>query len=269
MNRLPLMKTLNLSCLAAVLLAAGCAVGPDYKRPAPLENSPSPAAFSGMAPTNSEWKTATPAAHLPRGPWWEVFGDAELNRLETQAATNNQQLAASLANLEQARAQLGVSEAGFFPQLTLAPGLTRQRTSAHSLTRSSSTYNSFSVPLDASWELDLWGRVRRSVEGSRARMTASQDDLESLKLSIQATVASSFFTLRAYEAQIQLLRETAVTYAHSLKLTQDRHASGIASDLDVSQADTQLRAAEAQIPALQLERANLQNARRATDGSLR
>lgn len=253
------MKTLTFSCLAAIVLAAGCAIGPDYKRPAPLGNASTPAAFAGA--TNSDWKTAAPAAHLPRGAWWDIFGDAELNRLETLAASNNQQLAASLANLDQARAQLGVSQAGFFPQLTLAPSATRQRTSANGFGHlGSSQYNSISAPLDFSWELDLWGRVRRTVEGSRARMIASQDDIESLQLSIQATVASSYFTLRAYEAQIQLLRETAVTYGRSLKLTQDRRASGIASDLDVSQAETQLRAAEAEIPALELQRANLQNA---------
>jgi multidrug efflux system outer membrane protein len=220
-----------------------------------------PAAFSSPAPTNAEWKTATPSAHLPRGAWWEIFGDPELNRLESMAATNNQQLAAAVANIEEARAQLGVSKAGYFPQLSLAPSATRQRTSANAYGRSfSSTYSSHSVPLDASWELDLWGRVRRAVASSRARMTATQDDLESLKISVQAEVASDYFTLRSREAQIQLLRETVVTYARSLKLTQDRRDSGIASELDVSQAETQLRAAQAEIPALELQRANVQNA---------
>jgi outer membrane protein, multidrug efflux system len=260
MNPLPLMKTLTFSSLTLLLLAGGCSVGPNFHRPAPLGNARTPDAFAGMTLTNSEWKTAAPVAHLPRGAWWEIFNDPELNRLEALAATNNQQLAASLANLEQARAQLGVSQSGFFPQLTLGAGDTRQRTSENSLSHSSTTYSSYSVPLSASWELDLWGRVRRTVEGSRARMNASQDDLESLKLSIQSTVASSYFTMRAYEAQIHLLRETAVTYGRSLKLTQDRRAGGIASELDVSQAETQLRSAEAQIPALQLQRSNVKNA---------
>jgi multidrug efflux system outer membrane protein len=241
------------------LLLAGCAVGPNYQRPEVVGTNAMPASFAGTTSTNAaKWKPAQPSAHLPRGSWWELFGDPELNHLEALATTNNQQLAAAFANFQQARALVSVAHADFFPQLSATPGVTRQRTSANQFQRStgSSTYNTFSVPLDASWEPDLWGRVRREVEGARARLTASADDLESSKLAIQAEVAIDYFTLRSLDAQDQLLKETVVTYRRSLELTQNRRKGGIATDLDVSQAETQLASTEAQIPAVQLQRAN-------------
>jgi multidrug efflux system outer membrane protein len=218
-----------------------------------------PPAFSGAISTNAGlWKPAQPSAHLPRGSWWELFGDPELNRLEALATANNQQLAAAYANLQQARAFVKVARADYFPQLSAAPGVTRQRTSANQFESAgaSATYNTFSVPLDASWELDLWGRVRREVEGAHANLTASADDLEASKLAIQAEVAIDYFTLRSLDAQDQVLKETVVAYSRSLELTRNRHKGGIATDLDVSQAETQLSTTEAQIPAVQLQRAN-------------
>ena len=194
-----------------------------------------------------------------------MFGDPELNRLEAVATTNNQQLAAAFANIQQARALVSVARADFFPQISADPSATRQRvSSSQSLGAAASsrgaTFDLFSVPLDASWELDLWGRVRREVEGARARLTASADDLESSKLAIQAEVASDYFSLRSLDAQYQLLEETAVAYRRSLELTQNRRKSGIATDLDVSQAGTQLATTEAQIPAVQLQRATFLHA---------
>ncbi len=244
------------------LLLAGCAVGPNYHQPAALGTNTMPAAFAGAASTNlGEWKLAQPSAHLPRGSWWELFGDPELNRLESLATASNQQLAAALANFQQARALVNVARADFFPQLAANPSYARQRVSAGESRGAASsskgfTFNTFSVPLDATWELDLWGRVRREVEGARARLTASADDLESSKLAIQAEVAIDYFTLRSLDAQEQVLRETVATYRRSLQLTQDRRKAGIATELDVSQAQTQLATAEAQIPAVQLQRAN-------------
>jgi multidrug efflux system outer membrane protein len=254
--------------ILTVLLLAGCAVGPNYKRPEAFGTNAMPASFAGAAATNAgAWKQAQPSAHLPRGSWWELFGDPELNRLETLATTNNQQLAVAFANFQQARALVGVARADFFPQISADPSFTRQRTSANQSRNSgsgsgggSSTFNTWSVPLDASWELDLWGRVRRQVEGARARLTASADDLESTRLTLQAEVAVDYFTLRSLDAQCQLLEETVVAYRRSLELTQNRRKGGIATDLDVSQAETQLATAEAQIPATQLQRANFLHA---------
>jgi multidrug efflux system outer membrane protein len=250
----------------AAWLLAGCAVGPNYERPGALGTNALPASFAGAPATNAAtWKPAQPSAHLPRGAWWEMFGDPELNRLEVLATTNNQQLVAALANFQQARALVKVARAAYFPQISADPSFTRERISANQTAGAAAssrglTFDLFTLPLDASWELDLWGRVRRTVEGARARLTASVDDLESSKLTIQAEVASDYFSLRSLDAQHQLLEETAVAYHRSLELTQNRRNSGIATDLDVSQAETQLATAEAQIPAVQLQRATFLHA---------
>jgi multidrug efflux system outer membrane protein len=257
------LRTLPLLTLLLALLLAGCAVGPNYQRPPALGTNAMPPAFSGAGSTNTGiWKPAQPSAHLPRGSWWELFGDPELNRLEASATTNNQQLAAAYANLQQARALVNVARAGYWPQLSTAPSYLRERASANQarLSGGSSTFNSFIIPLDASWELDLWGRVRRQVEGTSARMTASADDLETSKLAIQSEVAIDYFTLRSLDAQDKVLQETVVAYRRSLELTQNRRKGGIATDLDVSQAETQLASTEAEIPAVQLQRANVLHA---------
>jgi NodT family efflux transporter outer membrane factor (OMF) lipoprotein len=188
-----------------------------------------------------------------------------LTRLETLAATNNQQIAVALANFEQAGAAAKAARADFFPQINGSPSAARQRTSANTSPTSaaagtSRTFDTFNVSADASWELDLWGRIRREVEGARARFTASADDLESAKLSVQAEVAIDYFTLRALDAQLDLLAQTAVAYQRALELTQHRHQAGIASDLDVAQAETQLKSAQVQIPAVELQRAQLRHA---------
>jgi outer membrane protein, multidrug efflux system len=247
-------------------LLAGCAVGPDYRRPSALGANPMPTAFGDAAITNvGDWKTAEPSANLPRGAWWELYDDPELNRLEGLAATNNQQIAVALANFDQARAAVSVARADFFPQIFGSPSATRQRTSANTsptsaATGKSITFNTFKVSADASWELDLWGRIRRQVEAARATFTASADDLESARLSVQAQVAMDYFTLRALDAQSDLFTQTVTAYQRALELTQNRRKAGIASDLDVSQAETQLTSTRAQIPAVDLQRAQLRHA---------
>jgi NodT family efflux transporter outer membrane factor (OMF) lipoprotein len=220
-----------------------------------------PAAFTGLTATNlGEWKPAEPSASLPRGAWWELFGDAELNRLETLATANNQQLAAAFANFQQARALVNVARADLFPQVSGAPSYNRQRTSANMSSGRGATFSTFNLPVDASWELDLWGRVKKGVEGARARLTAAGDDLEAAKLSIQAEIALDYFMLRSIDEDRALLEEAIKTYQRSLTLTQNRHKGGIATDYDVSLAETQLRSTEAQLPADDLQRANLRHA---------
>src|SRR5262249_18812176 len=173
---------------------------------------------------------------------------------------NNQQIAVALANFEQARAEIGVARADYMPQINSSPSATRQRTSANTSPTSatagrSTTFSTFDVTADASWEIDLWGRIRREVEGARARFSASDDDLASATLSVQAEVAMDYFSLRSLDEQSTLLQKTAEAYARALELTQHRHQSGIASELDVAEAETQLDAARAQIPAVDLQRA--------------
>jgi multidrug efflux system outer membrane protein len=251
-----LMLRLRITWLAALMLA-GCSVGPDYHRPAPIKSVPVPAAFTinGVV-----WKPAAPGANRPRGTWWTTFNDVALDRLEDLAAAENQTLAGSVAALAQARAMVTEARSQFFPQVSATPSYVRQRTSLNAPVDGLSsgaayTYNLFTVPVNVAWEVDVWGRVRRLTEGARARMTAAADDVESLKLLLQAEVAQDYFTLRAQDAEMQLLVDTAGAYQRSLDLTINRRKGGVATDLDVSQADTQLRTTQAQIPALRLQQA--------------
>jgi outer membrane protein, multidrug efflux system len=250
----------------ALGVIAGCSVGPDYKRPAALKSEPLPAAFSVPSTTNNvgEWKTAEPAADLPRGTWWQIFDQPELNRLETVASAENQDLAAAAARLERSRAELGIARSDFYPQLSATPEATRQRTSAHApllpANGTAHTYDTFIAPVGLSWELDLWGRVRRQVQSARASFVASADDLESARLALQAEVASDYFSLRELDEERRVVADTIDTFRHSLELTQNRRKGGIVSDLDVSQAETQLRSTEAELPAIDLQRARLLHA---------
>jgi NodT family efflux transporter outer membrane factor (OMF) lipoprotein len=244
----------------------GCKVGPDYHRPAAIGTNSIPAHYlETTATNNTDWKVASPSAHLPRGAWWEVFGDTELNRLETLSSANNPELAAALARFDQARAQVRVSRAQLFPQVETDPSYNRQRTSFNAPenghpANSAHIYNTFTLPLQAGWELDLWGRIRRDVEAAQARATASGDDLEGTRLALQAELATDYFTLRALDQEYYLVERTTEAYRRSLELTINRRKGGIATDLDVSQAETQLRSTEAELPGLRLERARLLHA---------
>lgn len=252
--------------LLSALLWTGCKVGPDYHRPAAAGTNAIPAAFSGTVETNAgQWKAAAPAANLPRGAWWQVFGDAELSRLELQATANNPELAGALARFDQAQALIRVSRSQLFPQVEVDPNYNRQRTSFNEPVDGASagiarTYSTFTFPLQAGWELDLWGRVRRQVEAAQTRATASADDLEATKLALQAELATDYFTLRDLDREYDVVVATAETYQHSLDLTINRRKGGIATDLDVAQAETQLRTADAELPALRLQRSKLQHA---------
>ncbi len=249
---------------AAALLAGCGSVGPDYHRPEAMPTNVMPVAFGDAAITNAgEWKTAQPSADIPRGAWWQVFNDAELNRLEMLATTNNQELAVALANFEQARAAANLARADFYPQINGAPSASRQRTSANASPTAagkSRTFNSYNVSADASWEVDLWGRVRREVESANAKLAASADDLEAAKLAVQAEVAIDYFALRALDAKSALFQETVGAYQRAVELTQSRHKNGVATELDVAQAETQLKSAQAAIPAVDLQRAQLRHA---------
>ena len=244
--------------LMTTVWLAGCAVGPNYSRPA----APVPAAYSGET---NVWKVAEPQAHLPRGNWWVIFGDEDLNRLEIEAGAANQELKAAVAVFEQARAFVDVNRAGYFPHVDASPSFIRERDSANRPINGISTgvprtFNTFTVPLDAGYELDVWGRVRRSVEAVRASAAASADDVETARLSIQAEVASDYFTLHALDAEIALLRSSVEVFRKSLELTRNRRAGGIATDLDVAQAETVLKTTEAQLPVTILERVRVEHA---------
>ncbi len=259
-------RVARVAVLVVPLLLTACKVGPDYQRPAPLGTNAVPAAFSEIGVTNTtEWKISEPAAHLPRGEWWRVFDDAELDRLQALAAPNNQELAAAMARFDEARAAVDISRADLFPQVQLGAIYTRQRTSFNqpqngSPAGISPTFNNFLLPLQAGWEVDLWGRVRRQVESARASLAASAADLEGVKLAIQAELTADYFALRALDAEYDVVLRSVDTYQRSLELTVNRRKGGVASDLDVAQAETQLRATEATLPGLRLQRANLVHA---------
>ena len=260
------MKTV-VSCivLGSALVFAGCAVGPNYHQPAALPGQPLPKTFTAAATNGVVWKIAEPSANTPRGEWWRFFSDSELNRLETLAATNNQNLAAAAAQFEQARALVTEARADFFPQLNGGAAFTRQHTSVNAPFNGQATgqafvYNTYAVPVYLSWEIDLWGRVRRQTEAARARFIASADDLESARLDLAAEVADDYFTLRALDEEFAVVTNTIEAYRRSLQLTENRRRGGIVSDLDVAQAATQLHSAEAQLPVIELDRTQLLDA---------
>ncbi len=242
--------------MAIALLMIGCAVGPDYQRP---EVTTIPEAYTCRA---GEWKIATPKAHLPKGNWWEIFGDPELNRLEIDAATANQDLKAAAARFEQARAVADVARSGLFPRLGAAFQPVRQRDSENRPVggKPGETYESFTVPFDLSYELDLWGRVRRTLESAKAQRESSADDVESVRLAIQSEMAADYLTIRALDADKALLVSSIEVYRKSLALVQNRRAGGMVSDLDVAQAETVLKTTEAQLPDNALQRAKFEHA---------
>ena len=253
-------------CLLSSFLT-GCSIGPDYHRPSALGTNATPSVYSipASATNSAEWRIATPAPQSPRGPWWGVFQDQELDRLENLSQVNNQELAAAIARFDEARASVNIAKSDWFPQVQLDPNYTRQRTSFNEpqsgeSARAAHTYNTFNLNLQAAWEIDLWGRVRRQVEAARARFAANADELGALNLAVQAEVATDYFALRALDSEYELIQRTAEAYRRSLELTINRRKGGVASDLDVSQAETQLRATEAELPALQLERSRLTHA---------
>jgi outer membrane protein, multidrug efflux system len=252
--------------IATALALAGCSVGPNYQRPSALPVQPLPQSFTTVTPGTNEvvWKVAQPSANTPRGDWWEVFGNSELNRLESLALTNNQNIVSFAAQFEQARQLMIEARSEFYPQLTAGGtpngDITHQHTSVNAPVQgqpagSEYNYNTYTAPVYLGWEIDLWGRVRRLSEAAHARFIASADDLESTKLDVAAEVADDFFTLRTLDEQYNLVADTIDAYRHSLELTENLRHGGAVSDLDVAQAATQLHSAEAQLPNIQLQRA--------------
>ncbi len=256
---------------AFLAFLAGCTVGPDYKRP---EATTIPAAYAGVTNAGvsniggtNDWKVAQPQAQLPKGNWWEIFGDPELTELESQASAANQQLKVAVARFAEARAQMDVTRAGLFPNISVSGSFVRQRTSANTPSTitgkpygTSGTFNDFYVPLSLGYELDLWGRVRRSVESARAQAQASADDLQTIKLMIQAEVAVDYFSLRALDAQKAVLNSSVDVFTKSLQLTRNLRAGGAVSDLDVAQSETVLKTTQAQLPAVMLQRTQFEHA---------
>ena len=235
-----------LAVIAAAALG-GCTVGPDYRRP----EIDVPAAYKEAG----AWKPAQPADGAERGAWWKAFGDPQLDALEARIEIGNQNLRLAEAQYRQARALVQQARAGLFPSLSGSVSVTRSRTPA---TGSAST--SHVLSLDASWEADLWGRVRREVEANVAGAEASAADLANARLSAQAELASDYFQLRVLDVQRQLFDDTVAAYDKSLALTRNRYAVGVAGKADVVQAEAQLTSTRAQAIDLGVARAQLEHA---------
>lgn len=234
----PRALTMAVAAALATLLSA-CVVGPDYKRPA----AEIPASYKEAAPG---WKVAEPADQQDRGNWWRIYEDPQLNALEDQLNTANQSIAQFAAAYRQARALVGEARAAYFPTVGASAGATRSGNGSSSSGKSTTAIsNSFNVQLDASWEPDLWGSVTRSVNSQKASQQSAAADLANARLSAQATLAQTYFSLRSLDATQKLLDDTVAAYQRSLQLTQNQYAAGVAARSDVIQAQTQLQSAQA------------------------
>jgi NodT family efflux transporter outer membrane factor (OMF) lipoprotein len=237
--------------IAAVALLSACASGPDYQRP----SAATPAEFKEAPAADAGWFPAAPADALDRGPWWELFGDAGLNALLPQVEVSNQNVAAAVAAYAQARALVAQQRATLFPQVTLDGSARRVGGGASTVTA-----NSLQASVGASWEPDVWGALRRSVESAQASAQASAADLAAARLSAHGELAIDYYALRGADTEIGLLRDTVEGYERALTITQNRYAAGIAPRTDVLQAQTQLSGTRADLAALANQRAQLEHA---------
>lgn len=244
-------------CLAAAALlwlAAGCNFAPAYHRP-PVET---PVAY---AETNN-WKVAEPRDGVIKGKWWEMFNDPQLNELEEQVAVSNQTVIAALENFLASRAIAREAHSELFPTVGVSPSVNKSKTStSSSLTVGGTTntaqsiYSVYALPIDASWEPDLWGSIRNTVRANTYAAQANAAQLENMRLTIQSELAVDFYGLRAQDLLIELYDSTIKDYENSLALTKTLYETGIDSDLDVAQADSLLETTRAQATGLAVQRA--------------
>ncbi len=243
------LRSVRILVLAATLvLLSACAVGPDYVRP----TVEAPVSYKEM----DGWKIAQPRDQEIRGKWWEAFGDPVLNSLEDQVDISNQNLVQAEAQFRQARALVQSARAGYFPTVSSTASATRSRAPSST----TAPVKNYSLSIDAGWEADVWGRVRRTVEANAANAQASAADLEAARLSAYAELAQNYFQLRALDAQMQLLEDTVAGYKKSMQLTLNKYQAGVAAKADVVQADTQLKSTQAQAIDLGVQRAQLEHA---------
>jgi NodT family efflux transporter outer membrane factor (OMF) lipoprotein len=227
---------------ALSLILTGCAIGPNYSKP----DVEVPAQWKEAG----DWVVAQPKDEVPKGKWWEAFGDPVLNGLMEQVSVSNQTLKAAEARYLQARAAVRSARSGFFPTVGASADASRAR----------GTGPRYSVALDARWEIDLWGRIRRLVEAARAGEEASAADLEGVKLSLQAELAIDYFQLRVTDVQRDLFDDTVKAFQASYNVTQNRYRAGVAAKVDVVQAESQLLSTQAQAIDLRSTRATLEHA---------
>ena len=224
----------------AVLPFSGCVVGPKYHTP----TVQAPPAYKEVG----DWKPAQPNEQNLGGEWWKIFQDPQLDALELQVNVSNQNLKAAEAQYQQARAALRYNRADYYPTLTAGLSGTRTLISGHSptsFTLAGATYNNFVLPFNLSYQVDVWGRVRKTVESYREQAQASAADLATVNLSMHADLAVDYFQARSLDAEEQLLNSTVKQYEQALDLNQSRFDGGIASEVEVEQAKTQLQTTRA------------------------
>jgi NodT family efflux transporter outer membrane factor (OMF) lipoprotein len=242
------------AALICAVLLTGCAVGPRYSR-AQVPSAPE------YKETPPNWKQAQPADQIARGRWWEIFQDPQLSALEQQVSVSNQTLKAAVAQFQQARALVRLNRADLYPTVTAGPAVSRNRLSlTRSLTGTVNNYTDFILPFDMTYEADVFGRVRRTVEAARATAQASAADVETVSLSLHAELASDYFQLRTLDAEEQLLTNTVAAFEKALELTQNRYKGGVASGVDVAQAQTQLETTRAQATDVMVQRQQFEHA---------
>jgi NodT family efflux transporter outer membrane factor (OMF) lipoprotein len=254
----------SIVALLLVLLLAGCTVGPKYIKP----TVPTTATYKEEAPgsfkESDQWQPARPGDRMSRGNWWEIFGDPELNKLEEQIAGSNQSLKVAEARFREARAAIRFNRASQFPTIATAPSASYVKSSDFSpnfpTKIQQSSKGDFVLPFDLSYELDLWGRVRRGVAAAREEAQATAADYETAKLTLEAELALDYFELRSADAQKQLLDDTVKAYSDNLQLTLNRFKGGVAPKADVAQAQTQLDTTRVQDTDVTVQRAQFEHA---------
>jgi NodT family efflux transporter outer membrane factor (OMF) lipoprotein len=258
------MRCLRLSPMLLLLLLVGCMVGPKYQKPpvpvTPAFKEPPPDSFK----ESDQWKTANPSAAALRGKWWEIFGDSQLNALEEQVTRANQDLKMAEARFRQARTMVRYNRAAEFPTIGVAPNIQSLRYSPNEpyfpANAGTSARGAFTLPFDLSYEVDLWGRIRRSVTSAGEEAQATAADLETASISLHAELAVDYFELRSADAQQRLLNATVDQYGDMVKLTAALLNGGAAPESDLIQAKTQLDTARVQDTDIGVMRAQYEHA---------
>jgi NodT family efflux transporter outer membrane factor (OMF) lipoprotein len=265
MNRLPDLRLATLFTL--LLFSAGCSVGPNYKRPVAAV----PPAFKEQPPVNFKeaeaagWKPSQPGDAFSKGRWWELYNDGALNALEEQVSVSNQNVLQAEAQYRQARAAVGVARAALLPVASTAPAATfaggsSGGTAGGSGSGASGSRKSFTLPFNVSWEPDLWGNIRRGVTAGTATAQALAANVGNARLLYQAELAADYFGLHGKDGEAELLARTEASYREYLALTRNRVSFGVAADLDVAQAESQLYEVQSQLMDLGVQRAAFEHA---------
>jgi NodT family efflux transporter outer membrane factor (OMF) lipoprotein len=252
--------------LIALMLVAGCTVGPDYQRP----DAPTGAGFKEAAAAPPGWKLGTPGDTIPKGAWWTIYHDPVLDGLETQVALSNQNIKSFEAQYRQAQAITDEARSQEYPTVGVSAGVTRSRSSSSGGSSglsatglgggSRGARTTYTAEGTATWDLDLWGRIRRQVESDQAGADVSAADLANATLSAQETLANDYFQLRGQDALTKLLADTVKADQEALRITRNQYDAGTAAPSDVAQAETELAGAQAALIAAGVQRQQFEHA---------